>query len=127
MDGSDRTDCVFGTKPTAPIRLPCWLAADQDFLNPILSGRSRVGHKPDPDRPVDTPTEYTRCQNLSDNSDVYSFGVVLLEVLCAQKALNQKLEEEEWNLAHWARKCIERGTINEIIDPYLKGKIAPGV
>uniref|UniRef100_A0A2N9HMS8 Protein kinase domain-containing protein n=1 Tax=Fagus sylvatica TaxID=28930 RepID=A0A2N9HMS8_FAGSY len=23
------------------------------------------------------------------------------------------------------RKCIERGTINEIIDPYLKGKIAP--
>ena len=56
---------------------------------------------------------------------MYSFGVVLLEVLCARKALNQKLEEEEWNLAHWARKCIERGTINEIIDPYLKGKIAP--
>ncbi|XP_030967889.1 receptor-like protein kinase FERONIA [Quercus lobata] len=69
--------------------------------------------------------EYARCQKLSDKSDVYSFGVVLLEVLCARKALNQKLEEEEWNLAHWARKCIERGTINEIIDPYLKGKIAP--
>ena len=50
---------------------------------------------------------------------------MLLEVLCARKALNQKLEEEEWNLVHWARKCIERGTINEIIDPYLKGKIAP--
>ena len=71
--------------------------------------------------------ECARCQKLSDKSDVYSFGVMLLEVLCAQKALNQKLEEEEWNLAHWARKCIERGTINEIIDPYLKGKIAPGV
>ena len=69
--------------------------------------------------------EYARCQKLSDKSDVYSLGVVLLEVLCARKALNQKLEEEEWNLAHWARKCIERGTINEIIDPYLKGKIAP--
>ncbi|KAF3966834.1 hypothetical protein CMV_009108 [Castanea mollissima] len=69
--------------------------------------------------------EYARCQKLSEKSDVYSFGVVLLEVLCARKALNQKLEEEEWNLAHWARKCIERGTINEIIDPYLKGKIAP--
>ena len=69
--------------------------------------------------------EYTHCQKLSDKSNVYSFCVVLLEVLCAQKKLNQKLEEEEWNLAHWARKCIERGTINEIIDPYLKGEIAP--
>ena len=56
MDGSDQTDRVFGAKPTASIRLPRWSAADQDFLNPILSGQSRVGHKPDPDRPVDTPS-----------------------------------------------------------------------
>ena len=46
--------------------------------------------------------EYAHYQKLSDKSNVYSFGVVLLEVLCARKALNQKLEEEEWNLAHWA-------------------------
>ena len=28
----------------------------QNVLRPSLAGRSRVGHKPDPDRPVDTPT-----------------------------------------------------------------------
>ena len=56
MNGSDRTDRVSDAKPTAPIRIPRRSVADQDFLNPILSGRSRVGHKPDPDRPVDTPT-----------------------------------------------------------------------
>ena len=54
MDGSDQTDHVSGAKPTTPIQLPCLLAKDQDFLNPILSGRSRVGHKPDPNQPVDT-------------------------------------------------------------------------
>ena len=27
-------------------------------------------------------------------------------------------------MASWARKCIEKGTINKIIDPYLTNKIA---
>ena len=57
MNGSDRTNHVSGAKPTTPIRIPRRLAADQDFLNLILSGQSRVGHKPDPDRPVDTPRQ----------------------------------------------------------------------
>ena len=57
MNGSDRTDRVSDAKPTAPIRIPRRSVADQAFLNPILSGRSRVGHKPDPDRPVDTPRQ----------------------------------------------------------------------
>jgi hypothetical protein len=56
---------------------------------------------------------------------VYSFGVVLFEVLCARKALDKKVETEQWHLANWARKCIERETIGGIIDPNLKGKIAP--
>ena len=55
MNGSDRTDRASDAKPTTPIRIPRRSVADQDFLNPILSGRSWVGHKPDPDRPVDTP------------------------------------------------------------------------
>ena len=56
MNGSDRTNRVSGAKPTTPIRIPRRSAADQDFLNLILSGRSRVGQKPNPDQPVDTPS-----------------------------------------------------------------------
>ncbi|OMP11309.1 hypothetical protein COLO4_03900 [Corchorus olitorius] len=44
--------------------------------------------------------EYLRTKYLSEKSDVYSFGVVLLE-------------------------CIENETIYNIIDPHLKGSIAP--
>jgi serine/threonine protein kinase len=69
--------------------------------------------------------DYARRRQLTERSDVYSFGVVLFEVLCARKALDKKVETEQWHLANWARKCIERETIGRIIDPYLKGKIAP--
>uniref|UniRef100_A0A2N9ITP3 Protein kinase domain-containing protein n=1 Tax=Fagus sylvatica TaxID=28930 RepID=A0A2N9ITP3_FAGSY len=69
--------------------------------------------------------DYARRQQLTEKTDVYSFGVVMFEVLCGRKALNSKLDQEQWHLATWARKCIEKGTINQIIDSYLKGKIAP--
>ncbi|KAG2715478.1 hypothetical protein I3760_03G079700 [Carya illinoinensis] len=69
--------------------------------------------------------DYARRRQLTEKSDVYSFGVVLFEVLCARKALNPKLEKEQWNLANWARKCIEKGTMGEIIDSNLMCKIAP--
>ncbi|XP_042947287.1 receptor-like protein kinase FERONIA [Carya illinoinensis] len=69
--------------------------------------------------------KYIRRQKLTEKSDVYSFDVVLLEVLCARKALNPKLQEEQWHLANWARNCNKKGSIGEIIDPNLMGKIAP--
>ena len=53
---------------------------------------------------------------LTDKSDVYSFGVVLLQLLCCRKASY---------VVDWARKRIQEGTINEMFDPYLIGKIAP--
>ena len=69
--------------------------------------------------------EYAIRQQMTEKSDVYSFGVVMFEVLCARKVLNHNLEEEQQILASWARKCIERGTINQIIDRCLEGKISP--
>ena len=69
--------------------------------------------------------EYARGHALTEKSDVYSFGVVLFEILCARKAMDKKLPEGQVNLAHWARKCIADGTLYQVIDPYLIGKIAP--
>ena len=69
--------------------------------------------------------EYHRRQELTHKSDVYSFGVVLLELLCGRKVVDDKFGAERWHLVYWARQCKREGTINETIDPYLMGKIAP--
>ncbi|KAL0011838.1 hypothetical protein SO802_006946 [Lithocarpus litseifolius] len=69
--------------------------------------------------------EYSRGLEVTDKSDVYSFGVVLFELLCGRKAIDDSHGAEQLDLAEWACRCKREGTINEIIDPYLMGKIAP--
>ncbi|KAK4847965.1 hypothetical protein QYF36_007655 [Acer negundo] len=73
--------------------------------------------------------EYIRLQRLTEKSDVYSFGVVLCEVICARAPIIRtvdKIHKKQGNLAGWARQCYDQnGTFDQIVDPVLKGKIAP--
>lgn len=70
--------------------------------------------------------EYIRRQQLTEKSDVYSFGVVLLEVLCGRPPMiNGAVRKEEVSLVSWARVSRARGTVDQIVDPHLRGKIAP--
>lgn len=69
--------------------------------------------------------EYYRLQQLTEKSDVYSFGVVLFEVLCARPPILRTAYKKQVSLAVWAEQCYQNGTIDQIVDPFLKGKIKP--
>ncbi|KAK2969155.1 hypothetical protein RJ640_026789 [Escallonia rubra] len=64
--------------------------------------------------------EYFLTSQLTRNSDVYAFGVVLLEVLSGRPAVDRQLNEEQMGLASWAKRCVKREKVDQIIDPYLK-------
>ncbi|KAI3806432.1 hypothetical protein L1987_22337 [Smallanthus sonchifolius] len=51
--------------------------------------------------------------------------VVLLELLCGRAALDNNLDEDERNLAKWARKSIRKGKGYNIIDLKIKSQIFP--
>ncbi|XP_058202661.1 uncharacterized protein LOC131317102 [Rhododendron vialii] len=69
--------------------------------------------------------EYLHTHKVTEKSDVYAFGVMLFEVLCAKTPISFGRNRDDVLLLKWFHACIERGTIDEVIDPYLIGKIAP--
>ncbi|GLT70822.1 hypothetical protein SLA2020_428790 [Shorea laevis] len=62
------------------------------------------------------------CHEVSEKVDVYSLGVVLLEVLCGKRVIDRMAGEED--LISRIIKCIKNGCVNDMIDPFLKEKIA---
>ncbi|KAI3777024.1 hypothetical protein L1987_46817 [Smallanthus sonchifolius] len=46
-------------------------------------------------------------------------------VLCARPVIIQSLPKQEVNLAEWGKFCHQKGILHNIIDPELRGVIAP--
>ncbi|CAL5355227.1 unnamed protein product [Camellia sinensis] len=68
---------------------------------------------------------YFLTRRLTKKSDVYAFGVVLFEVLCARPPVDTSVEEDQMGLARWAKRCMKKGTLDQIIDPSIRGQISP--
>ncbi|GFZ19224.1 malectin/receptor-like protein kinase family protein [Actinidia rufa] len=69
--------------------------------------------------------EYMYTFRLTEKSDVYSFGMVLLEVLCHRQPYDPSRVEGQRFLVRWFRTNVQRNAIDQIIDRYLVGSIAP--
>ncbi|XP_054809524.1 wall-associated receptor kinase-like 14 isoform X2 [Prosopis cineraria] len=101
---------------------------DYDFKSKVADfGLSRLGMTETSHistAPQGTPgyvdPQYHQNFHLSDKSDVYSFGVVLVEIITALKVVDFARPHSEVNLAALAVDRIRRGSVDEIIDPFLE-------
>ncbi|KAL7164112.1 hypothetical protein ACSBR2_040094 [Camellia fascicularis] len=49
----------------------------------------------------------------------------LIQVLCARPPVDTSVEEDQMGLALWVQNCIKKGTLDQIIDPSIRGQISP--
>ncbi|KAH7856364.1 hypothetical protein Vadar_000609 [Vaccinium darrowii] len=100
-----------------------WVAKVADFeLSRLIIKETKFLKTPLHSRVVD---DYEIYGQDPKTSDVYAFGVLLLEVLFAKEAYTRLPYMGEDPLLLWLKGSIKRGTIDEVIDPNLIGKIAP--
>jgi len=109
------TNILLDEKLVAKVSLPRIPSPKQDTM-------STDSNNMETDDYLDTA--YPTMQ-LTEISDVYSFGVVLFEVLCARAVRDLTLPRNQVHFVKCAVNCKKKGILDEIVDPYLKGKIAP--
>nr|XP_023890009.1 LRR receptor-like serine/threonine-protein kinase IOS1 [Quercus suber] len=63
--------------------------------------------------------EYSTSYRLTEKSDVYSFGVVLLEIITSQRVIERS--RENTHISQWVRIIVDKGDIQNIVDPRLHG------
>ncbi|KAL9662709.1 hypothetical protein QQ045_027542 [Rhodiola kirilowii] len=63
--------------------------------------------------------EYAQCGQITEKADVYSFGVVLVELVTGRKAVDINRPRGQQCLTEWARPLLEKGAIEELVDPRL--------
>lgn len=57
--------------------------------------------------------------HLTTSSDVYSFGVILLQLVTARPAVDHTRKRSQYNIISWAAAQIEKGHLEDVIDPSL--------
>ena len=62
---------------------------------------------------------YSTSYRLTEKSDVYSFGVVLLEIIKTQRVIERS--HEDTHISQWLRIIADKGDIQNIVDPRLRG------
>ncbi|XP_076912942.1 uncharacterized protein LOC143571392 [Bidens hawaiensis] len=96
-----------------------FLATNQEDKVPRKKSISYVIYYVDPDyvKELNDSLKFKR------ESGVYSFGVVLFEILCGRKANDPiYLNESDKGLAIVAKRTFCTGTLDDMIDPLLKGE-----
>ncbi|XP_042976446.1 PTI1-like tyrosine-protein kinase At3g15890 isoform X2 [Carya illinoinensis] len=66
--------------------------------------------------------EYAMWGKVSESCDVYSFGILLLEIISAKKPLEKLPGGVKRDIVQWVTPCVQKGALNHIADPRLKGK-----